>query len=448
MYCLELLPRFATAVRELGTECKTVSVLAGDFVAPSILSCLDSGRASVDVLGACGIEYVCFGNHESDIPHAELLQRIEESTFAWINTNMTGLSLSPTLERTHHTKLPPHAIISTNDAQHSIALLGLNTPDPGLYRGRCFAGATIHPINTSLGKAVQEIGSKVSAVVPMTHQSVAEDRVLAAEYAGVIPIIIGGHDHEVYDEEVSGVRISKAGESAMNVGVHDFVWDESGVLKVTTQMIETKRFAECPIVRAKVESHKRLLHEVDRAVLFKVPRSLTSQRTRERQTTFASFILSQIRDTLNAECAIVNAGAIRGGGIYDEGYDFTFGDLKKEVPFETFVVAVDLSGKVLAEAVEASRCALPGGVVCGGKFLQACDAVAFCPGNHKRVTHIKGTPLDTSRNYRTVVHYDALMNRMDGIEPLYAYGENLVYKPPITIASPAKELILSRFAPK
>lgn len=35
----------------------------------------------VDVLNEVGIDYVCFGNHETDVPHVALLERIRESKF-------------------------------------------------------------------------------------------------------------------------------------------------------------------------------------------------------------------------------------------------------------------------------------------------------------------------------------------------------------------------------
>jgi hypothetical protein len=38
----------------------------------------------VDVLNACGVDYVCLGNHETDIPHRDMLERIVESDFVWV----------------------------------------------------------------------------------------------------------------------------------------------------------------------------------------------------------------------------------------------------------------------------------------------------------------------------------------------------------------------------
>lgn len=42
----------------------------------------------IDVLNACGIDIAIFGNHETDIPHKALLQRIHESRFVWVRGNL------------------------------------------------------------------------------------------------------------------------------------------------------------------------------------------------------------------------------------------------------------------------------------------------------------------------------------------------------------------------
>lgn len=139
VYELDDLPRLATALREAreqaGPNVTVLAVLAGDFLAPSILSSLDKGRGGpqhprthphsiiicltfvvqvgddfaiftrcivanaehlisvvfprcccacagmVDVLNHVGLDYVCFGNHETDVPHNALLERIRESNF-------------------------------------------------------------------------------------------------------------------------------------------------------------------------------------------------------------------------------------------------------------------------------------------------------------------------------------------------------------------------------
>src|ERR1700712_3627755 len=68
----------------------TITVLAGDFVSPSLIGTLSyrdpvtrqnqkiAGKQMVDVLSQMGLDYVIFGNHEFDIKLSDLQQRINE----------------------------------------------------------------------------------------------------------------------------------------------------------------------------------------------------------------------------------------------------------------------------------------------------------------------------------------------------------------------------------
>ena len=59
----------------------TVTIMAGNFLAPSLLSSLDMGSSLVDMMnrvGPHGIQLACLGNREANIPTADLSKRIQE----------------------------------------------------------------------------------------------------------------------------------------------------------------------------------------------------------------------------------------------------------------------------------------------------------------------------------------------------------------------------------
>ena len=63
-------------------------VLCGDFLSPSLLSSLDSGRAAVSVMNKVPVDYVCLGNHEFDHGTAALGARLSELNSVCLNTNV------------------------------------------------------------------------------------------------------------------------------------------------------------------------------------------------------------------------------------------------------------------------------------------------------------------------------------------------------------------------
>jgi hypothetical protein len=81
VYLLDNLPRLRTLVqrsREAPGVDMVLCTMAGDFVAPSLLSSLDHGAGMVDCLNAVPVTHACFGNHEQDVP-IESLPRGRES---------------------------------------------------------------------------------------------------------------------------------------------------------------------------------------------------------------------------------------------------------------------------------------------------------------------------------------------------------------------------------
>lgn len=224
VYDLELLPRFATAVQKLKTS-TTVVLLPGDFLSPSLLSSLDKGHGMVDCLNSCGVQYVCFGNHEQDIPFPQILKRMEESNFLWINTNMPDYPIPKHLQA----RMPKFVTFEIGSQSHrrKIGLLGLNTDDAGLYQKTSFEGSCIHPVDTTADTYAKILydQEKCDLVIPMTHQVMAKDRAFCKRFTGdVFPLVLGGHDHDLYHEEICGSTILKMGMDARMVGVCDLSW--------------------------------------------------------------------------------------------------------------------------------------------------------------------------------------------------------------------------------
>jgi 5'-nucleotidase len=89
------LARIATLRDRIAKESPdAVLVLAGDFLSPSTMSSVFQGSQMVAGLNSTGIDLVTFGNHEFDFGEQVTLQRMRESRFTWVSSNVldgTGL---------------------------------------------------------------------------------------------------------------------------------------------------------------------------------------------------------------------------------------------------------------------------------------------------------------------------------------------------------------------
>lgn len=131
VYELDNLPYFASAIKieaaKDSENLKTISLLPGDFLAPSLLSSLDKGIGMVDCLNHCNLDFCCIGNHENDVGIRQLQERIKQSKFTWVNSNMQSLPLLP-----DQRPLPEYSIVEVGSGEDKkrIAIIGLNTEDP------------------------------------------------------------------------------------------------------------------------------------------------------------------------------------------------------------------------------------------------------------------------------------------------------------------------------
>ena len=436
VYLLDNFPHFKTLVDECsdGPD-KTAVVMAGDFLVPSLLSSLDKGRGMVDTMEMCGVTHVCFGNHETDVPSDAMVEWISQSDFVWLNTNMRDLDTKLNVDT------EPHDVIEVTHGAHTkrVAFLGLLTDDPSLYRPGSFADAKIEPILPKTEEYLnEEMPAGIDLAIPVTHQSMPEDRAFANKFSGAIfPIVLGGHDHEPYDEIHSGARIIKTGMDAHNTAIVDIKWPVDGDSvsdrpMIDVDLIPTNTFASDPQVLARVQAHEAVLNELERAKLFRIedwndnvdgPFSTVDNRL--GFSTGSEALVSIVRMGMRAQCGILNAGCIRANRLYESTDWFTWSDLKTEIPYPTGITVVPMPGKVLEATIAHSRSgSRQNPPVASGAYIQTCDQIKW-NSETWTIDSIRGEPFDPEALYLTAVpgHF---FSGMDNHEPLLEWAKDQV----------------------
>lgn len=138
IYELGNMSRLKTCV-DMHRTSNTIVTCAGDFVAPSLMAAIDKGRAMVDLMNKCGVTHVCIGNHEANIPMKDMLKRLDESQFKWINSNM------PDVDMQGRPPMPEYEIIEVPGPTGTkrVGLLGIDTNIMTQFPKKAFGGATI-----------------------------------------------------------------------------------------------------------------------------------------------------------------------------------------------------------------------------------------------------------------------------------------------------------------
>lgn len=407
------LARVATLVRELRRQTpNTLFVLAGDTLSPSLLSTLRRGAQMIEGWNAIGLDLATFGNHEFDFGPAVLAQRIGESRFPWVSSNV--------LDRATGEPFGGARRWVRRDLDGvRVGLIGLTTADaaktsnggPGLRFEDPLAAARA---------AVAALGA-VDLRVAVTHLPLREDR----ELVDALPVdaILGGHDHDPMLYEQGRAVIVKAGADALNVGQVEYEIRCGAVTGRRQRLIPVEaRLAEAPDVAALVQRQAALLaRELETPVgSTTIPLDARETLTRRQETPIGRFIAALMRERVGGQVGLLNSGAIRGNRVIPPG-PITTGDVRRLLPFSNTVTLLEVTGEALRAALERSVDGLPRPT---GHFLQTAG-VGYSvdptrpPGRRVGAIEIDGRPLDPAGRYRVAVP-DYLARGRDGYAMLGA----------------------------
>jgi 2',3'-cyclic-nucleotide 2'-phosphodiesterase (5'-nucleotidase family) len=421
VYLLDHLPRLAGLVRHCAQQQPAdlmVTTLAGDFLAPSVLSSLDKGRGMLECVNLVPVDIVCFGNHEDDVGIEPLRQRVREFRGTWLNTNIAGFEPALPRSRVLEVKCPGGRSVR-------VGLLGVVMADDAVYRRPPFGGCSLSVANEAARIEAERLRreERCDCVIPLTHQSMPDDRELARAQQGPrFPLIIGGHEHVPFVEQVEGTWIVKAGSDAVEAAIVDLTWPAEApanapdLPEVRVRLEPVANYPEDEALRARVEVHEGTVRELGTATLMHVApgTNLSSIGTRHRQTSMGTLLCNRLRDALGAEGCLLNGGGVRGSREYTER--FTYGDLENEIPFDNEMVVINMPGSVLREAIDSSRAHAPAE---SGGYLQVDDGIEVDGAG--KLVRVGREPFDEGRTYRIAMIRN-LLTGMDHIEPLVRFG--------------------------
>ena len=176
----------------------TFLVIAGDFFSPSALGTARvdgerlAGKQMVAVLNAIPLYLATFGNHEFDVSEAQFHQRLGESKFGWVSSNVTDAN-GQAFQKVERNRIQ---VIESGGQSVRVGYFGVVLPsNPAKY-------VKYTDVMEEAAKQVRELRPKVDVLIALTHLAYADDMRLALAFPE-IDMIIGGHEHEKHRIEIA-----------------------------------------------------------------------------------------------------------------------------------------------------------------------------------------------------------------------------------------------------
>lgn len=395
--------------RRISEPDSTVLVTAnGDLLGGSSLLQHSKGTAAVEVMNSIPIDVACLGNHEFDYGDEPLMQRIEESNYKWLGSNVYYSNESGS--QSYFPGVDGDGLIYNLRDRLKLGVFGLCTkqtpkisyPSLKVKFDEDFISVARRTCNILRAKGAH-------VIVAITHMSEAEDLSLARDKETGVDLIVGGHEHEPLSvmihrgqdsdnqeekHNLGGVLVFKCGMNCDWVGTVDLdisfdsadddqhtrvnsistsyamhavssnVPEDAGVIQIVKRHRE--RTEKDMLVSCFGQDTAAKLHLDDIiATIDKSSKSLPldtrMSSVRRREATGGNLIADAMHWMLKTHIqseytnlpmlAMINGGFIRADRLYQPGSDFTVRHLLKELPFPRGMVVLKLNGKHLKEAL-------------------------------------------------------------------------------------------------
>jgi 2',3'-cyclic-nucleotide 2'-phosphodiesterase (5'-nucleotidase family) len=385
-----------------------------------VLSGLTQGAQMIELYNLLGTDVAVLGNHEFDFGPEVAAQRIEESEFPWLGSNVLGPDGEPAVGTVD--------LHMMDVGGYRIGFFGLLAPETDVLSSPG-PDITIAPLIDTATAAVERLEAQgADVIMALTHDDVADDRELARRVEE-IDVILGGHDHDPITFYEGGTLIVKAGFDAHYLVAVDLALDrvkqgDEEVVEVVPMAWRYRLTAGVepdPEIQAVVARYEARLDEELSVPVGTTTVALDTRRStvRTAESNFGNLIADAMRATLGAEVALMNGGGIRGDRTYDPGTVLTRKDVLTELPFGNVAVLIELAGADLLAALENGVSQVEDGA---GRFPQV-SGMSFAfdpsepPGSRIIEAEIGGQPVEASRVYQVATN-DYVYGGGDGYEAL------------------------------
>ncbi|XP_049291508.1 snake venom 5'-nucleotidase isoform X3 [Anopheles funestus] len=349
--------RFCTAVKSFN-QLNPLVLFSGDAFSPSMLSTFTKGEQMVPVLNAIGTHCAVFGNHDFDHGLDVLDEWVEKTNFPWLMSNVVDNETGRPLGGGKITHIMNH-----NELK--VGLIGLvekewldtlPTIDPNEVTYIDFIKA-----GNQLANELHNQGCDV--IIALTHMRTPNDIELA-KHGGHIDLVLGGHDHVYEILNIGETYVIKSGtdfRQFSKIGINP-ERNQNGKITINVEKVDvnSSKYSEDTTLRDELKKYSEAIEsKMDEMLgMFAVELEGRFSAIRTSETNLGNWICDVALAATGADCVIINSGTFRSDQIHPAG-PFTMRDLINIIPMQDPLIVLEVSGKILHEALENSVSTYP-----------------------------------------------------------------------------------------
>lgn len=385
--------RVKTIIDGLSQEDPLV-LFSGDLFGSSQNALVLKGEDMVETINRLGLDYAVFGNHEFDFGLDVAKERVAQSKFVWIATNLADAQTQSPLAGAVPSVL-------TENGGVKIGIIGLI--EDWLSETQAGPNAHYEDFIASGSRVAKELRSKgAEVVIALTHMSMPNDEALA-KAVPEIDIILGGHDHDPMQETIDKTLILKSGSDWINLSVirESLVPGETPSTSIDTIPV-TDATQEDPATKKLVRDYvlKAIPDAEDKVGETEVPLDVHQTAVRTRETPVGNLVADAMRVATGADMALTNGGGLRSNQTYPPGI-LHKKDIANILPFPNTVVVLELTGAQIRTALESglAKTGQPSGAFPHVSGISFAYDPAQPVGSRVKSISAGNVPLDDAKNY-------------------------------------------------
>lgn len=417
----------------------TIVLSGGDNYQGTSDSNLTMGKPVTAMMKGMGITASAVGNHEFDWGSDKIGTWAKEGNFTYLASNIYDKKTNKPVDWAK-----PYMIIEQNNLK--IGVIGLAHPETAtLTKAEYIAGYEFRDPVKSAQEWVDYLKSGKAKegtpdiIIALTHldsdqkdnssEITGNAAKLANEVKG-LDCVLSAHSHRTVNGKVNNVSVLQAYCYGRAIGEVDIKLDAAKKPIIETQVLQGSDIKNNIIKDNATEKFYTDLQEELKPIKGELLGEATAEFTHDRNTKGSNTLLGYwacevMAEKTKAQIAIQNGGGLR--RTLEKG-QITMGDLYEIMPFDNYLVVMDLKGADLIKAID-HGIDMPN--TTDGDFsglVVEYDSTKPYGEKITKITLTDGTPIEMEKTYRVVTN-DFMFTGGDGYDFSKATNVDETYIP-------------------